>query len=170
MEKNDLTMFLAILEEKKWKIEYETEAITLPELFEKRYPKIPESYQSFLSKVKFCSNANETVWFNCISDFNGTSDSAFTWNEFEKQSLESADDSDLKKTIQSFWDDHIPFLISVKSGYAYLALNIQSGKIVFGEEPEYEETEEIYESFNQFIKNFGDSLKDSAPNSKINRF
>ena len=69
---------------------------------------------------------DETGWFLCIDDFNGTSDSAYTWNEFEQISLQAAEDShdeEWKRSIIQFWDDHLPIFLSVRSGYAYYAIN-----------------------------------------------
>jgi Uma2 family endonuclease len=59
--------------------------------------------------VDHCANKDETAWFLCENDFNGVSDSAYRWNEFETQSLEAAEGDELWKTqILDFWRYHFP--------------------------------------------------------------
>jgi hypothetical protein len=42
--------------------------------------------------------------------------------------------------------------MSVKSGYAYFALQSDSLKVVCGEEPEFEATGEVASSFGEFLQ------------------
>lgn len=119
-----------------------------------RYPRLPDDYLDFLSRINLCTNEDQTAWFLCESDFRGTSDSAYAWNEFERQSLEAAGSEEAwKKEIVAFWDKHMPILISVKTGYAYLALRLAGGGddpiVVFGREPEYEEAQVMCSSFRE---------------------
>jgi len=101
-----------------------------------------------------CINPDETCWFLCGDDFNGSSDSAYCWNEIESQSIEIAEGyPEWKAEIKEFWDKHLPIMLSVKSGYAYFAVNLfdNFGAVVYGIEPEYEETEKIANSFDDFL-------------------
>jgi hypothetical protein len=43
------------------------------------------------------------------------------------------------RRIKDFWDHHLPILMSVKSGYAYWAVEHPAGNVIAGDEPEYEE-------------------------------
>lgn len=133
--------------------------------FHLRYPHVPDDYLTFLNTFSLLTNLSDTTWFNSISDFNGTNDeSAFSWNEFEIQSLEAFDgDAESQKKIQTFWDQHLPIILSVKNGYAYFAINVSEenfGKIYYGEEPEFEEAEWVFRDFTSFIEAIKDqSLK-----------
>ncbi|WP_312303707.1 hypothetical protein [Chryseobacterium sp.] len=133
--------------------------------FHLRYPHVPDDYLTFLDTFSLLTNLSDTTWFNSISDFNGTNDeSAFSWNEFEIQSLEASDgDAESQKKIQTFWDQHLPIILSVKNGYAYFAINVSEenfGKIYYGEEPEFEEAEWVFRDFTSFIEAIKDqSLK-----------
>lgn len=95
-------------------------------------------------------SADETSWFLCCDDYNGTSESAFKWNEFENLSLEAAgDDSEWKEEIRQWWDKRLPIIISVREGYSFYAIDLEggNGRIVRGEEPEFEEAEVVADSF-----------------------
>lgn len=89
-----------------------------------------------------------------INDYCGSSDLAFSWNEFEKISLNSAEgDDDWKQEIIKFLDRYLPVIISVRSGYAYYTIDTKSssGVVVYGFEPEFEEIEEVSNYFNEFL-------------------
>ena len=97
---------------------------------------------------------DEKTWFLCQNEYNNISDLAFKWNEFEKLSLEVAeDDKELKKDIKQWWDKKLPIIISVKDGYTFFAIDLEnnSGEIVRGEEPEFEETKVVANSFFEFL-------------------
>ena len=79
-----LDEYLALLRGKGWKItESPGTAELTDESFRRRYPRIPEQYLKFLAKVASCVNADETVFFLCAADYNGTSDAGWAWNAFE---------------------------------------------------------------------------------------
>jgi hypothetical protein len=56
------------------------------------------------------------------------------------------------RSIEEFWDHHLPLLMSLKSGYAYLAVEKDSLSIVGGVEPEWEETEVIARSLLELLE------------------
>ena len=86
-------------------------------------------------------------------DFSGESGLAFAWNEWERQSIEAAEgDEELERRVVAFWDSHLPILLSVKSGYAYFAIEQSSLRIVRGEEPEYEEATPLAPSFTALLQ------------------
>jgi hypothetical protein len=116
-----------------------------------RYPSLPREYVEFLGGFDLCVNRGETAWFLSESDFNGTSGSAFKWNEFELQEAEAAQgDGRWQSEVRAFWDRHLPILISVTDGYSYLAIETESGHVVHGREPEYEDVVMVSSSFDEF--------------------
>ncbi len=126
----------------------------LSNIFQKRYQHIPLEYSHFLQSFKSIQNQDDDVWFVSIEDFNETSKNDFKWNEFELISLEACENEEEIDQVRSFWDRHIPILISVKDEYEYLALCVDEqnfGVIVHGMEPEFEEVSKVSESFKELI-------------------
>jgi len=125
--------------------------ISVPAPVRKRQPKLPKAYEQFIGSVDDCVNDDETAWFLTAKHFEGRSEFVFAWNEWEKQSLEGAgDDAEWAAEITAFWARHLPIFISVKNGYSYFALD-ETGNVVFGQEPEYEETSVVANSFEEFL-------------------
>ena len=78
---------------------------------------------------------------------------AWQWNEWELLSLEAAgNDAAWKDEIRKFWDGHLPVFLSLESGYAYYAISIKEGSIVYGSEPEFEECKIVADSYEDFMK------------------
>lgn len=73
-------------------------------------------------------------------------------------SIESADgDSEILAEINAFWSDHLPFILSVHSGYAFYAIRTaveRFGEVVEGCEPIFEEACVVAASFSDFLKRF----------------
>lgn len=136
------------LKDTNWKIELNKDSYKST-LLSKRYESIPKTWKNFINKYSLITNENETTWFICFKDFDDEN-AEFKYNEFELISLESATDNG-KEKIKEFWSNNIPIIMSVKNGYEYYAINIESGKIVYGFEPEFEESEIVAESFEDFI-------------------
>ena len=130
----------------------------LSEEITQRYVNIPKSYLNFLNQFDFLANKDETFWFNSIGDFNCESDIAFKWNDFEIQSLDAFEgDIEEQKRIRDFWDQHLMIALSVKGEYQYLAICLNEenyGVVVYGAEPEFEESETVCESFEQLLTLF----------------
>lgn len=122
-----------------------------------RYSNLPKDYLTFLIDLKYCVAKDEKSWFNTIADFNGTTDNGFRWNEFELMILEDYEDEtdeDAKEIIK-FWDKHIPILMSCRNFYCYFAISLfpdKYGQIVYGSEPEFEETVFVESDFLEFMK------------------
>lgn len=121
-----------------------------------RYPNLPKDYLTFLANIEYCVIQDEKSWFNTIGDFNGTTDNGFRWNEFEIMTLDAYEDETNEETngIIAFWDKHIPFLMSCRNFYCYFAICLLTdnyGKIVYGNEPEFEETETVANNFSDFM-------------------
>mgnify|MGYP004686856019 CR=1 FL=1 len=147
--------FIEWTKENNWNvIEKEEPLLKLNNEITTRYKNIPEGYLDFLNIVKQLISPSEKTWFLCEDEYNNNSDIAFKWNEFELLSLEAAeDDEEWKEEISSWWDNIFPIVMSVDGGYSFYAINLKDGKssIVKGYEPEFEEVEEISESFEEFI-------------------
>ena len=117
-----------------------------------RYKKIPSDWLSFINKFNVCMNSTETTWFLLNENYMPKNENEWRYNEFEILSLESAqDDNEWIKEIHDFWDNNLPIIMSVGNGYEYYAIEIKSGAIVHGIEPEFEDVEKVANSFNDFI-------------------
>lgn len=126
----------------------------------------------FLSRFELFENPSEKFWFLMLEDYEGTSDSGFSWNEFQIQSLDAAlDKSDIEK-VNIFWETHFPIAMSVKSGYAYLAIKVHStdaGVIVCGSEPEYEEAMIISPSLASLFEILTDHVTGKTNNPQLSQ-
>ncbi len=153
---NQLLTILMNLKAYGWKlILKESHTLSLPSNFTSRYPYIPESYKEFLMNVKSLSNTDDTMWFLTEDEIVGNTDSAFTWDEFERLSIDATKDSPiLKQEINDFWSNHLPILFSVKSGYEYWAIKTSGedvNKIVHGVEPEFEAVSFVADNLLDFL-------------------
>ena len=131
------------------------------------------NFEKLITSYFSCSNLSDDVWFLSWADFSGESDSSFLWNEFEIQSLDAAMNELQRNQVTKFWSQHIPFLISVRSGYSYIAISIEEstfGKIVLGNEPEYEETIMLSDSLEDFFKLCSDSIGGQISDPRLAQF
>lgn len=149
-----IAAFLSCMKEKGWGIElYETKNNYLPEEISDRYKNIPAYWREFISTVKEMMSPDETEWFLCVDDFDWRVHKSWQWNEWELISLKSAeDDNEWKNSIIDFWNNHLPIFLSVKDGYAYYAISMKDGSIVWGSEPEFEECKLVAVSFHDFLE------------------
>jgi hypothetical protein len=135
-------------------------SLRLPPEVTARHPKLPESLTKFLGGLSSCENQTQTAWFLCEADYSGMSGSAFRWDEWERMSLEAAvDDRRLREAVSGFWNEHLPFLLSVRDGYAYFAVRTADdgyGQVVSGREPEFEEASAVASSFEEFLSLLAD--------------
>jgi hypothetical protein len=118
-----------------------------------RYQSIPPEYLQAIEESGLVVNATKTAWLLTTRIFAGTAGIAYAWNEWEQQSLDAASGDDvLTSQICRFWDQKFPILFSVKSGYAYFALDLASGRIFQGEEPDYEDPSDTGMSLPEFLE------------------
>lgn len=171
---SDLEAFLGALEAAGWKVVRRDVILGepfLPDSVRERFRAIPEDYLAFLSSISSCVNASDTAWFLSLDDFRGDGGSAFRWNEFELQSLEgAARDRDWQREIGCFWDQHLPILLSVRTGYAYIALRLPSTggcAVMIGREPEYEEPVTIAHSFSDLCRLIAYCVESGAGHSSL---
>ena len=135
-----------------WLVSRADAAQMLPGQVLARYPWIPPRIQSFLCAYAQICRADEKAWLLSAPDFNGTSRSAYRWNEWEVQSLDGAKrDPTWRQEIQAFWDEHLPIALSIEDGYSYHALR-SDGSVIAGREPEYEEPRKVAGSYEEFLQ------------------
>lgn len=156
MTDESLNLYLDVLRAAGWRVELTSGGgTTLNESFALRHPRVPDDYRKFLDHVKFCANADETVWFLCGDDYNGTSEFDWAWNEMEKIGLEGAEGNQEKTAkVVEFWNRHLPFMYSVGGDYAYLAFRTTTetfGSVVDGYDIELTEVTEVAHSFAEFM-------------------
>jgi len=145
------TKFEEWAKKNNWKITKQTK--DLPSDILERYSNIPESWLSFIEGYGSIMNDKENIWFLTVENFYPKSEDEWRYNEFELISLDTADeDEDFISEITNFWNNHIPIIMSVGNGYEYYAIELDSGNIVSGFEPEFEEAETIAESFDEFLE------------------
>lgn len=149
-----IDIFLAYMKNQGWITEVnEKQKFCLPEPMRSRYTDYPESWMRFISTVKSMVRKDERGWFLCAEDYDLQGDKAWQWNEWELLSLEAAEnDATWKDEIRKFWDGHLPIFLSLENGYAYYAISIKEGSIVYGSEPEFEECRKAADSFEDFMK------------------
>lgn len=146
--------FLTYMRERGWMVEVKDEpAFCLPEPMKSRYAEYPESWRRFVAAVESMVRKDERAWFLCAEDYDIQGDKAWQWNEWELLSTEAAEeDTQWKEEIKRFWDGHLPILLSLESGYAYYAISMKDGSVVYGSEPEFEECETVADSFEDFME------------------
>ncbi len=171
MTDQSLQEYLELLKSKGWSVELWA-GVTPPALdpaFTLRYPRIPADYVKFLQTVKSCVNADETVWFLCLDDYNKTnSDSGWEWNAMELIDLDGADDDGRAEVIE-FWNRHLPFMLSVGGEYAYLAFRVAEepfGSVVEGWEVLTEATERA-RSFDEFVRLHTAALQGASKDNRL---
>ena len=125
----------------------------LPPWITERYHSLPALWLQFIGEVRELFSPDETVWFLCAEDYDTRLDHAWRWNEWEQLSLENAEgDPDWTREIKAFWHGHLPIVLSVRNGYAYYAISMADGSVVYGSEPEFEECETVAGSFAEFLE------------------
>lgn len=138
-----------------WKVELAARVPLSAEILG-RYPWLPRAVREVAESTAMAANTDETAWLLTSADYAGKTSSAYAWNEWEAQSLEAATgDETWMRSIVAFWDAHFPFLLSVKSGYAYFAVEQASLAVVVGEGPEFEETTRVASSVPEFLVEAG---------------
>ncbi len=133
---------------------YDDIDINMSDLPFSRYVKVPISFMNYLKFFRIAESSDSKSWFILYDDFMSNQESGLRWNEFEIISFDSAEgDEEWISEIRDFWDRYLPFVISVRNGYEYWAIDTHSveGTIVNGCEPEFENATEVAESFEDFF-------------------
>lgn len=113
-----------------------------------------ENYIPFLKKYSKMESDDQCTWFLLENDFKSNADlTGFTWNEFEKISLKAAINNEEKIFIEKWWKTHLPIILSVNGEYSFYAIDLcdKIGAVVYGSEPEFENTQIIANNFDEFL-------------------
>lgn len=143
-----------------WQIErYGDPAPGIPENIRQKYP-AARRWFAWISGVRSAVSSDETAWLLCAGDYAGQAETAFRWNEWERLSLENAaGNSDWEAEIRHFWDVHLPIVMSVRDGnYAYYAVSTETGAVVYGCEPEFEECRTAAGSLEEFLQDIAEGI------------
>jgi hypothetical protein len=83
-------------------------------------------------------------------------DDAIAWNEFEKMELaDRAPGAADPAEITRFWDEHMPFMLSVGGEYQYLGFRVggdRFGSVVEGYDLDLREPSDVAAGFDQFVR------------------
>jgi hypothetical protein len=163
-----LNAFLTSASAAGWQVRLkESPQLVLPPDVATRYPHPPTDYALFLSHVAECVNAKQNAWILTETDFNAKvgDESTFHWNEWERMGLEAfQDDLDVSRRISQFWTNHIPLMSAVHSDYAYIALRITDGAVVYGYGPEFEDSvADVCGSFAEYLAELGNVIAGRSP-------
>ena len=149
----EINEFFVWAKNNNWRLDLSRDKKQFPSEILQRYICIPNEYKIFYEQIALCANHSETTWFLSESDFlvaNG--EIAFAWNSFEKMSLEAlADDEETVQEVTEFWNLHLPIMYCVGGDYEHYSINITSGTIVNGYQPEFEDVIEKAKSFCDFL-------------------
>jgi hypothetical protein len=144
---------LRALEQAGWQIIRSEKRLTLPLNIQSRYDWVPSSHRGLIEEVELAHSPDDAAWLVTAADLAGTSGTTFRWNEWEKQSLRAArEDESWRRHITQFWDAHFPVIMTLRSGYAYFALERVSLNIVYGCEPEFEAVISIASSTPELLR------------------
>ena len=121
-----------------------------------RYAWVPDSVRDFQRWTARAENPDRTAWFILQAELEGTSDCAFSWDAWERMSLDAAEgDGPFGAGVRAFWDDHYPIVQHVTT-YGHLSLRHDGLTIVSGMEPEFEECSPVAGNFDELFLLFGE--------------
>jgi hypothetical protein len=159
---NKILRFLITLKENGWRVQLDLDKkgnakeANPGKTLRVRYPNLPEDFLAFLSLVESCENKDNNVWFLTHRSYAGIPRNEIPWDFCESLSLEAAGggaDPEEVGDIKDYWDQYLPFLLSFKNGYAYMAIGTSGenfGQVIYGREPEFEWGGKICNSFLEF--------------------
>ena len=134
-----------------WEVRFLSKKNQFPSDIISRYPWIDNNLIDLICNLDIAEKKNQKKWLLSINDYSNKSNSPYTWNEWESQSIKAAeDDQEWIKEIKNFWNENFPIAYSVENGYSYLSLR-RNGQIFFGEEPEYEDATLFAQSYKEAI-------------------
>jgi hypothetical protein len=153
-----------------------------------RYPDVPSSLTEFLGRIDHCVNPSESAWFLTAADYAGTSDSAWAWNEWERQELETfAGDEKVSAEVREFWKAYLPFYLDVGGDYAYFAVRVTDppprksallwflreppepprGSVVHGADVDLRSVSVVAASFPEFLEHLTRLLRDPSTDGPL---
>jgi hypothetical protein len=135
-----------------WNVRPLATRVALPPVVAQRYHWAPAEYVALIESAELICSPGDHAWIVTTTDFSGASESAFAWNEWELQSLNEVTAESEARAITEFWDNHLPVLMSVKSGYAHISIEKDGLRVVQGEEPMYEDVSVITSSVDELFQ------------------
>lgn len=112
-----------------------------------RYPEIAR----FAGQFRTCVSPDEKVLFYGWEDFADDSDQGWRFLE-QAISFQAAEgDAVWTSMIKAFWSTHLPFALSVRSGYSSLLIDTNA-RIFLSIEPEFESPILIADSVESFVE------------------
>jgi hypothetical protein len=158
---------VAALRRHGWRIEPPAKA-TLPATFAARFAApLPDALVAWMGTFASCVDPADRAWFVTLDGIRADLEregevEGFAFDAFERMSMEAAADDALAQAhVEGFWRMHVPLLLSVYGSYQYFALALageRRGAVVYGCEPEFEETETVAESLPAFLQRLVDVL------------
>lgn len=111
-------LFLEALKALQWNISTDKlpDNFCVEDIANGRMQYTPKEFQEFINLFSMCANREDTVWFLSAKDYQNTDESAFAWNEFEKQSLEYAENDNERNKVSEFWEFIYLSLSQLKMG------------------------------------------------------
>lgn len=89
------------------------------------------------------------------------------------QAAEENGDDEEKAFLTKFWNSYLPFAYSLKNGYSYLAIGVSGenkGKIIYGQEPVFEDFSIEADSFEELLDSFTLTLTSNKESIKLLEF
>ncbi|WP_099221911.1 SMI1/KNR4 family protein [Listeria costaricensis] len=126
--------------------------IDVPAYLRDRYGDLPNDYLAFFHLFSTCENDAQTAWFLTQDCYLVQEETAFSYCEFEQISLNGCLNKKDALKVKAFWNAHFPIYMSLHNGYAYYGMCVETGEIVCGYEPMFEEPEVVADSFLEFLK------------------
>lgn len=154
---NIINLFEQWAEQKNITLEHNNEKndITQNEVLKKfENLKTEKCFLDFLKAFSKVESEDQKVWFWCFNDYrNSNNPDEFTWNELEKMSLSYAENDIESNKIKEWWRLRLPISLSLKDEYSYVAIDFSdnSSRIITGNEPIFEDSEIIANSFEDFL-------------------
>jgi len=143
---------LKALAQRSWVVELADQAPAKPSCIAERYPSLQADVVDVLSQATRCSSRDEQSWLLTFQAFQASPLQGFRWNQYEMMALDAATTEGERDAISRFWDEHFPFLLSVRADYDYLAVRLSDGGIVHGCAPEWELPSVLVPSFSAFVE------------------
>ena len=157
MEKT-LILFEKWCRANNWATERKKTDAVFPEIITQRYPMAEKcDYFHFYKYFDKCLSPDKQSWFLCEYDYSKEfSETEFGWNDMEMIGLAAAEnDEDEYCIIQSWWNNYLPILLSVRDGYSHFSVSLHEnsfGRIEEGYEPIFEDTTAAAGSLTEFLE------------------
>ncbi len=148
--------FLSWLENNNWKIEKNEDSSNevLNNMIDYYENNIPKDYIDILKNIKSCVKKDKKAMLISLDNIESIETPfGVCYNIIEERSYSHVTgDESLVEEIRGWWQKRLPFIIILKdSKYEYYAFDFEDNCIVFGSEPNFEETYAVAPNFDEFI-------------------